>query len=305
MSPPVLSRLVRTEFQPAYLHHAPPDQGTLADLKGLRQRMPDAEVSLTGGQSVFSVPHGTEVVLTATSDKPLAAAFLQPKVGKLPGAKPGSSDLVPLTVDATGLTFSTELGGSWFADIAQALRGRLQVIDNVEFDLVIVDTDGIRVSRPVLIQKVDDHPPTVELAVDVLRKQASRQGQVYLATPAARVPFVPESVVRDDRGLSRVEYTFEYCAGGGPGGRRVAGAARRPALRLGPRPGGPGVGRHAGVQRHAGAAPEQGGRQRAPARPSSAGSRSSAASSAATRWRSSRPTSTGRSPATGRSRSRR
>ena len=203
---PMLSRLVRTQYEPAYLHHSPPDQGTYADLKGLRQRMPDQDVSLTGEKSVFSAPAGTEIVLTATSDKPLKAAYLRPRVGKLPGAAVGSGDLVPLTVNATGDGFSTTISGSWYAEIVQAMRGPIRVNDALEFDLVYDDTDGVRAQRTVLVQKQEDQPPTVDLAVDILR----RQGSVYLATPLARVPFIAESVVRDDRGLSKVEYTFEY-----------------------------------------------------------------------------------------------
>ena len=203
---PMLSRLVRSQMEPAYLYHAPPDRGTYADLKGLRQTMPDQDVSLTGDRSIFSAPAGTELVLTATSDKPLKAAYIRPKVGRIPGAKPGSDDLIPLTVNADRDGFSTQLSGSWTDEILQAMRGPIRVTDNLEFDLVFEDTDGIRSVRPVMVQKVDDQPPTVDIAVDILR----RQGSVYLATPAARVPFIAESVVRDDRGLSKVEYVFDY-----------------------------------------------------------------------------------------------
>lgn len=203
---PMLSRLVRTQYEPAYLYHAPPFGETYAGLRGHRQRMPEQEVSLTGDRSVFSVPAGTEVILTATADKPLKAAFMRPKVGHLPGAKPGSDELIPLTIDAKGEGFSTELPPPWLARVFPSCNNRIRVNESLEFDLVFEDTDGIRSVRPILIQKIEDQPPTVDLAVDVLR----RQGSVFLATPAARVPFITESLVRDDRGLSQVEYVFEY-----------------------------------------------------------------------------------------------
>ena len=82
--------------------------------------------------------------------------------------------------------------------------GEYRVTQSVEFELVMEDHDGVRSSRPVLVQAVDDQAPTVEVAVDVLRKQ----GNTYLCTPSARVPFVKESIVRDDTGLARVEYQF-------------------------------------------------------------------------------------------------
>lgn len=202
---PMLSRLVRSQYEPAYLYHAPPDQGTYADLKGLRQKMSDQDVSLTGDRSVFTVPAGTDVELIATSDKPLKLAYMRPKVGRIPGATPGSGDLVPLVVNPAGDGFTTALP-CWISQVFPTLQERIRVNDTIEFDLVFEDTDDIRSVRPVMLQKVDDQPPSVDLAVDILRKQ----GSVYLATPLAKVPFITESVVRDDRGLSKVEYIFEY-----------------------------------------------------------------------------------------------
>ncbi len=197
--PPMLTRLARTESQPAYLFHPAP-QETRADgnpapprfelLRGLRQVLGEKDLSLTGDKSVCSVPAGTELVLTAVADKPLERAYLQPRAGRVPGAPPGSTAPVPLAVD-----------GDRFA---VSFTGGNRVTQSVEFELVMVDHDGVQSSRPVLIQAVDDQPPTVEVAVDVLRKV----GNTYLCTPSARVPFVKESIVRDDTGLARVEYQF-------------------------------------------------------------------------------------------------
>jgi hypothetical protein len=197
--PPMLTRLSRVESQPAYLYHPAP-QVTRPDgtpepprfelLKGLRQVLVEKDLSLTGDKSVVSVPAGTELVLTGTADKPLAKVSVQPRSGRVTGAAPGSTAPVPVPVenDTFRVTFA----------------GEDRVTQSVEFELVMVDHDGVQSTRPVLIQAVDDQAPTVEVAVDVIRKV----GNTYLCTPSAQVPFVKESIVRDDTGLSRVEYQF-------------------------------------------------------------------------------------------------
>ena len=56
----------------------------------------------------------------------------------------------------------------------------------------------------MLIHVREDQPPVVEMASDVIR----RVGNVYYVTPCAKVPFVAESYIKDDDGLSKVEYTY-------------------------------------------------------------------------------------------------
>jgi hypothetical protein len=197
--PPMLTRLYRVESQPAYLFHPAPQQtradGTLDAprfelLKGLRQVLGEKDLSLTGDRSVCSVPAGTDLVLTGIADKPLAEVYVQPRAGRVPGAPPGSTAPVPIPVDGDHFTVR--------------FTGDDRVMQSAEFELVMVDHDGVRSARPVLVQSVDDQAPTVEVAVDVLRKV----GNTYLCTPSAQVPFVKESIVRDDTGLSKVEYQF-------------------------------------------------------------------------------------------------
>ena len=188
--PPMLTRLSRVESQPAYLYHpAPVDaQGKRGQLLSTQlQVLAEKEFSLTGERSVATVPAGTEFVLTGVADKPLSKVLVNPKAGRLPGGAAG-----PLTVTPEGESFTLRFNGPD------------RVMANVEFELVLIDEDGVRARRPVLIQAVDDQPPQVELAVDVLRKV----GNAYLCTPRARVPFVKDSILRDDTGLSRVEYQF-------------------------------------------------------------------------------------------------
>lgn len=197
--PPMLTRLARVESQPAYLFHPAP-QVVRADgtpepprfelLKGIRQVLAEKDLSLTGDKSVFSVPAGTELVLTGTANKPLEKVFVQPRSGRVPGAAPGSTAPVPVAVEND--TFRV------------AFAGDDRITQSVEFEVVMVDHDGVQSARPVLVQSVDDQAPGVEVAVDILRKI----GNTYWCTPSAQVPFAKESIVRDDTGLSKVEYQF-------------------------------------------------------------------------------------------------
>lgn len=179
--PPQLTRLVRAESQPAYLFHPPPVDAPPGMLTGLRQLMPEKDLSLTGERSVCSVPAGTELDLTGAADKPLSAVTITPKAGRVPTA-------VSLANDTFTLRFA----------------GPDRLTQDAAFDLTLTDADGVSSVRPVLIQVVEDQPPQVEVAVEGLRKT----GNGFMATPKARVPFVKESVVRDDTGLRQVEFQF-------------------------------------------------------------------------------------------------
>jgi hypothetical protein len=224
VSPPMLTKLVRTEYQPAYLFHSPPqlpagETPATPYLAGKRQRLTDKAMSLTGDRSVVTVPAGTELALTATTDKDLIDAVIRPKIGLVPGAKPGSSEPVPLMHTSW-----------WFRLLAQppvaedsktfvlAFRGPHRLTGSLEFELEFTDTDKVKSRRAVLIQVADDQPPTVEVAVDGIRKvetlvEGRRTGQfLYYVTPVARVPFNPESVIRDDHGLGKVEFVYTYWA---------------------------------------------------------------------------------------------
>lgn len=203
--PPMLNRLYRREQQPAYLYHPPPIGEDFPSLAGLRQLMADKDLSLTGDKSVFSVIQGTDLVITGQTDKPLSRVELHPKIGdpakylRLPDAQAQNTPeapnpvLLPVTGDnreqfAVNLTTAGAAG------------------TNLEFELVLVDDDQVTSRRTIVIQVTDDQPPQVEMAVDVLRKQ----GNNYLVTPVVRVPFIADSRVRDDIGLSRVEYILSY-----------------------------------------------------------------------------------------------
>ena len=196
--PPMLMKLQRTDRQPAYLYHSAPEGAFVGkrpapdfqQLKGLRQSLPQKELSLTGDKTVFGVPAGTEFVLDATADKPLREVYLVPRAGRVPGAIAGSTAPIPIvpTDDRFRIAF----------------EGPFTIAESVEFDVVMTDFDGVQSSRPIVVQAVDDKTPQVDVGIDVLR----RVGNSYLCTPMARVPFLKESIVRDDAGLSRVEFQF-------------------------------------------------------------------------------------------------
>ena len=68
----------------------------------------------------------------------------------------------------------------------------------------MIDTDGIQSVRPVAIQAVDDQAPSR----GTRRGRLAQVGNSYLCTVRARVPFVKDSIIRDDTGLAKVEYQF-------------------------------------------------------------------------------------------------
>ncbi|MCI0700176.1 MAG: hypothetical protein L0241_03715 [Planctomycetia bacterium] len=201
--PPTLRKLRRTQFEPAYLHHvAPQGEGDLW-LQGKMQELAPRDVSLTGERSVFIVPSGTELILTAEADDPendpLIWAHAKPVTGKFPGAKRDAqgrllADPVNLPITGNGAGFSVEF------------RGADRLTDDVEFQLVFANRYNVTATRTVRIQVAQDQPPTVEVGVDVIRKV----GTHYLVTPSARIPFDPASSIRDDHGLSKLEYIFSY-----------------------------------------------------------------------------------------------
>ncbi len=215
--PPALMNLIKKEYQPAYLHYASPyvpsdpaDPNSLpvvagySALAGLRQRIPDERLSTTGDRTVFVVPVGSEVVITGVTEQPIAKAFAIPKIGRVPGAKPGSAEPVPVPV---GLIEEQEGDKTYERGTFTLTFGENdRVVAPVEFDFVFENSDGIRSSRQMMIQVTEDQTPIVEVIPEVIRKV----GKEYWVTPKAKIPFNPESNIRDDAGLSKVSYAVKY-----------------------------------------------------------------------------------------------
>ncbi len=178
---PNLVELTRDEEQPAYLYHRIPAGGEANDLRGLKQEFRNLPVSLSGSTSVIDVPAGTNVLLTARTDKPLRPQGVRvlPREGSAPIQ-------VPLT-QPDEQTFQAR-----FANITAPI--------DIVFEFT--DTDNVLGLRQVVLKPLDDLPPEVDVLVEVIRK--TNQG--YLVTPLARIPF--SGKVRDDHGLERVEFAY-------------------------------------------------------------------------------------------------
>jgi hypothetical protein len=238
--PPALKRLYRIQHEPAYLHHATPAETADEFLKGKRQLIAEKNISLTGERSVMVVPAGTQVVLhgeayrddkgTLLDTDQLASVTATPVSGAYPGAKfdeTGKMTQSPVPVElstegdrfriafknfaddfdvTTAAAFAAVKGAYPEKDARANFDYRLK--EPVEFKLTFTNKFGVYATRSIVIQVAQDQPPVVELSVDVIRKV----GNYYMVTPQAKIPFNPESFVRDDHGLSRVEYTFNYFA---------------------------------------------------------------------------------------------
>jgi hypothetical protein len=180
--PPAIVELLLDEAQPAYLYHQIPSDGTKDDLRGKKHRFKDRPVSLTGDTSRIDVPVGTDVELTARTDKDLRrpdGVRLLPR----PGAAEIKAPLAQLD--------------------SRAFRGQFDhVTAPVDFVFRFTDTDGVVGQRHIIIRPVEDLAPEVEVQVEVVR----RTNQGYMVTPMAMVPF--SGKVRDDHGLAEVKYAY-------------------------------------------------------------------------------------------------
>lgn len=192
--PPMLQKLTRDEMSPAYLYY-PPSDGDFKTLKGLRQEFKGKEFSLTGEKSTCIALIGSEMTITGTADKALKEIRITPKTGKIPGSDPEKKTVVTLKPASAQMN-----------EFVLEFRGENRLNSTVDFEITLVDTDGVMNTRPVTIVVSDDLPPLVEIGVDVLRKK----GNEYICTPKAYVPFVQESFVRDDYALSNVQYVYSY-----------------------------------------------------------------------------------------------
>ena len=99
-----------------------------AELKGRRQLMAEKNLSLTGERSVFVVPAGTQVTITAdaytddagvlSENDAVVSAYATPVVGKFPGATFGEDGKmtqapVPVSVISGGKGFSITFRNPW------------------------------------------------------------------------------------------------------------------------------------------------------------------------------------------------
>lgn len=181
--PPTLTSLSRNEERPAYLYHRPPIDAGLNGLRGLRQHVRDQAIALSGAVSQFSVPVGANVELFGTLDKELSGARLLPITSK--GEPAGAAADMQLTPERLGFLHRFE-----------------NVQSNLDFEIEFTDTDQVHSRRHVLIEAVRDTAPTVNVALDGIRKT----GAGYMVTPSAMIPII--GTVADGYGLAAIEYAL-------------------------------------------------------------------------------------------------
>src|SRR5439155_7396223 len=167
---PMLVELVRDESQPAYIYHRRPAGGQLGDLKGLKQEFTNIPVSLAGEASHIDVPVGSDVRLTARSDKELVKVSILPRKGKGKEDEKEKPEQWPApALDADKHTFRCA-----FTNLSGAR----------DFDFEFTDTDNVVGRRHMLIRSNEDIGPDVNVEVGVVR----RTGQGFMITPIARIP---------------------------------------------------------------------------------------------------------------------
>jgi hypothetical protein len=185
--PPAIVELLLDEAQPAYLYHQIPSDGTKDDLRGKKHRFKDRPVSLTGDTSRIDVPVGTDVELTARTDKDLR--------------RPEGVRLLPRQGAA-------EIKAPLLQVDSRAFRGRFDhVTAPVDFVFRFTDTDGVVGQRHIIIRPVEDLAPEVDVQIETVR----RTNQGYMVTPMAMVPF--SGKVSDDHGLAEVKYAYTLSGG--------------------------------------------------------------------------------------------
>lgn len=188
--PPAFTKLERDEYLPAYLYHRAPADGSLELLKGLKQVRENVGISLTGSTSRFEVPSGTDIVIRGETDKELTQARI-----RFRGAKGAAG-----TPETPGIVENIDIGPD-----RRSIEKRFDHINRpLEFDFELTDTDNVKSLRHMIIQPVEDRSPEVNVAIDTIRKTP----QGYMCTPQAMIPLT--GMVRDDSGLTRVEYVISY-----------------------------------------------------------------------------------------------
>jgi hypothetical protein len=180
---PNLVSLMRQERRPAYLYYQLAGDVTAKDLRGKKQLMTEEPCSIFGGETTrIDVPAGTDVTLTAVTDKPIAS------IRALKNRKT-EEELKPAKVferpDDT--TFRTT-----FPDVRQ----------EIAFVLEFTDKDGVVGYRSVVIRPAEEHFPDVDLEPLIVRK--TKEG--LMISPLARLPF--NGKVTDKFGLSKVQFAY-------------------------------------------------------------------------------------------------
>ncbi len=207
--PPSLVGLGVQEDRPAYLFYRPDDATSSAFLRGKKQAFEERDVLQAGSEtSRIDLPAGTDVVLTAKSDKTLKEAFLK-------AAK--TVDEMRIVQGQTAVLVKQGKGGEEIRVPLELLpdkkgfRVRLpDVRKDLVFDFEFTDTDGVKGKRKVVVKPQDDTAPELtDVRVEVMRKATVNdkdREEYYWVTRKARIPLGAK--VHDDHALGAVRYRY-------------------------------------------------------------------------------------------------
>lgn len=221
--PPSFAELYKEEAQPAYLYQRPPINGSLEDLKGLKQRFNRERVYLGDENITLGVPVGTDLKLVGVLDKDLETIEIKPRAERGGAAA------------AVAVPTVQKKGTREFEVVFKNLSQRH------DFDFEMRDSDGVTGRRHIVIEPKADLAPEVDVFIDVVRK--TNQG--YMVTPVAMIPFSGPARdehggerfngrVRDDHGLSKVQYDFTYTRLESAGASRARATLGALAMHLSP-----------------------------------------------------------------------
>jgi hypothetical protein len=197
--PPGLTQLIVDKEEPAYIYWRL--IGSQAPLQGKRQRFTGVPVGFTGDDIRVAVPDGTSLTLHARLDRPL---------------KPGVRVVAPLSrLFKNSITVPVQVR---LAEDQAGFDISFREVSGValEFDVEYADNDNVKGKRRFVIEPVpDQRPDWGETALGVvLRTPKLGKGDQstttvgMLITPKAILPF--KAQVRDDYGLTEVNYVYEY-----------------------------------------------------------------------------------------------
>ena len=208
----------------------------------IRQTLPAESVSV-------EITSGSELVMRATADKKLQEVTLTPRSPDFPGCA-AKEDVVtvPLQIMPDGKSFVvnfTQNGKTlrdwvlpqwyaalpvtsdsvarkeWLTYLPVAPSWAVSPFENptfmlvnrtMTFDVTMKDVDNMTSNRTFTVRPLDDKLPSVSLYVDVIRQVQANDRTLYICTAKAEIPFTKESMVSDDIGLHKVEFTYEYIA---------------------------------------------------------------------------------------------
>jgi len=232
--PPALVGLGVREDRPAYLYYRPSEATTLAFLRGKKQPFEEHDVLQAGSEtSRIDLPAGTDVVLTAKSDKKLSEAVLkgQKNLDEIrvridPAKAPAGAGvrIDPAAGEPGVFVVRPEKAGDAIRLPLELIQGgkgfRLDLPDvrkDLVFDFEFTDTDGVKAKRKVVVKPQDDTAPEMtDVAVEFIRKATFKttghDETYYLVTRKARIPL--SAKVHDDHCLGDVRYRYTLVTSG-------------------------------------------------------------------------------------------